>query len=278
MIDQLKTAMENSIGMLFESIANAFPTFILVVILLLAGWLTGKLVKNILIKAMKLAGLEALFAKAGIDVILARLGINDIVVFIGKLAYWMVMLVFLIAISEVIDMPIISEGIAAFMGYLPRLLSALIILVLGIWLATMLKSAVYSATDSIGLSGSRIISNVVYYILFIFVVITAINQTGIDTSLITSNVTLIFGAMLLAFGISYGFASKNIMSNMLSSFYRKEKFTEGMTIRIDDVEGVIKEMDSLSITLDCGDKTVVLPTSLLTEKKVEILAPSRPGN
>lgn len=272
MIDQLKMAMENSVGMLFDAMANAFPTFVLVMILLLSGWLIGKLVKSILIKALRIAGLDAIFTKSGIDVILSRLGIKDVIIFLGKLAYWLVMLVFLIAISEVIDMPMISDGIAAFMGYLPKLLSALVILVLGIWLATTLKSAVYSATDSIGLSGSRIISNVVYYILFIFVVITAINQTGIDTSLITSNVTLIFGAMLLAFGISYGFASRNIMSNMLSSFYRKEKFLEGMRIRVDEVEGIIKEMDSLSVTLDCGDKTVVLPTSLLTEKKVEILS------
>ena len=98
MIDQLKMAMENSVGMLFDAMANAFPTFVLVVILLLSGWLIGKLVKSILIKALRIAGLDAIFTKSGIDVILSRLGIKDVIIFLGKLAYWLVMLVFLIAI------------------------------------------------------------------------------------------------------------------------------------------------------------------------------------
>ncbi|MDA0972869.1 MAG: hypothetical protein O2867_03955 [Bacteroidetes bacterium] len=58
MIDQLKMAMENSVGMLFDAMANAFPTFVLVMILLLSGWLIGKLVKSILIKALRIAGLD----------------------------------------------------------------------------------------------------------------------------------------------------------------------------------------------------------------------------
>jgi hypothetical protein len=101
--------------------------------------------------------------------------------------------------------------------------------------------------------------NKVYCVIFIFVAITALNQTGIDTTLITSNVTMIFGAMLLAFGISYGFASQSIMSNMLLSFYKRALFTKGLKIRVPGLEGVFKAMDSLSVTLECGDKTEYFP-------------------
>jgi hypothetical protein len=61
------------------------------------------------------------------------------------------------------------------------------------------------------------------------------------------------------------------MSNMLSSFYRKDKFKKGMKIRVDGVEGVIREMDSLSLTIETSDRKIVLPFQLLVEKKVEIL-------
>jgi hypothetical protein len=271
MIDQIKQALSNAMGMLFNSVAESFPTFILVVILLLVGWLIAKVAKTAIIKALTLAQIDKLFEKMEISPVLNRIGIKDPIIFLGTLVYWMIMLVFFIAIAEVIAMPVISNGIAAIIAYLPKILSALVILVMGMLLANGLKSAVQTSCESIGLSGARVISNIVYYVIFIFVAITAINQTGIDTSLITSNVTLIFGAMLLAFGISYGFASRSIMSNMLSSFYKRDKFKTGMRIRVDGVEGIVKEMDSLSVTLDCGDKTVVLPTQVLVEKKVEIL-------
>ena len=272
MIDQIKEALSNAMGMLFNSLAESFPTFILIVILLLAGWLISKLAKAAIVKAMKIAQVDKVFDKMEISPVLMRIGIKDPIIFLGTLVYWMIMLVFFIAIAEIISMPVISNGLAAIIAYLPKILSALVILVLGMLLANGLKSAVQSATESIGLSGSRVISNIVYYIIFIFVEITAINQTGIDTTLITSNLTLIFGAMLLAFGISYGFASRSIMTNMLSSFYKRDKFTKGMRIRVDEVEGEVVDMDSMSITLDCGNKTVVLPTQLLVEKKVEILS------
>jgi len=102
---------------------------------------------------------------------------------------------------------------------------------------------------------------------FILVTINAKEQAGADAKLITSNLTLIFGAMLPAFGISYRFSSKNNKSNILSAFYRREKSNRGMTIKVDDTEGVLAEIDSLSVTLDCGDKSAELPTELLISNK-----------
>jgi small-conductance mechanosensitive channel len=111
----------------------------------------------------------------------------------------------------------------------------------------------------------------VYYVLFIFVVITALNQAGVDTGIITSNVTLILGSILLAFAISYGFASRNLVGNLLSSYYGKGKYQEGQTIRVGDVQGEIVKIDSISITLKTADSKVVLPSKMLVEGQVEIL-------
>ena len=271
LLDELKGALERSMDMILDGFSNALPKMVLVIFLLLVGWIVGKLFKKVVTKALKIIKLDDAMDRLELSPILSRIGIQSTCVFIGAVVYWMIMLIFLLTIAEVINMPILSEGIAAILGYIPQLLIALVIFIFGLFIANMIKNLVYNATDSIGLKGARVISNIVYYVLFIFIAITAINQTGVDTTIITSNVTLIFGAMLLAFGISYGIASKGIMSNMLSSFYRKDKFKPGMKIKVDDVEGVIKEMDSMSLTIETSDRKVIVPTHLLTEKKIEIL-------
>lgn len=271
LLEELKIALTNSMNLLLDGLSSAIPKLILVIILLLAGWIIGKIVKKIIVKALKVIKVDDLMDRLELSPTLSKIGISSTAGFIGSVVYWMIILIFLLTIAEVINMPILSEGIAAILAYIPQLMIALVIFVFGMFIANMIRNVVYTATNSIGLSGSKVISNIVYYVLFIFIAITAINQTGVDTSIITSNVTLIFGAMLLAFGISYGFASRSIMSNMLSTFYRKGKFKEGMLIRVKDTQGTIIEIDTLSVTLDTGDKHVVLPTSVLIDEKVEIL-------
>ena len=134
------------------------------------------------------------------------------------------------------------------------------------------KNMIYTAANSIGVSGSKAIANIVYYLLFIFIAITALNQAGVDTDIITSNITLILGSILLAFAISYGFASRNLVSNMLSSYYGKGKFTEGQRIRIGDEEGVIVRIDSISVTLQQEKQQLVFPSKRLVEEEVIILS------
>jgi len=248
-LEQLKQALLNAMYMLFDAMAVAVPRIILVLVLLLAGWLIGKTVKGIILRALKIIRFQQALDKVEISPILAQIGIKNPPRFLASLGYWVVMLVFLIAITEVVRLPILSEGIASILGYVPKLLSAMVILIFGMLLAGIIQRVVRSACESINLSGAKVIANIVYYILFVFIAITALNQTGIDTTVITSNVTLIFAALLLAFAISYGFASRGLMTNMLSAFYRKEKFREGMRIRVGDVEGVIEEIDSISVTL-----------------------------
>ncbi|MGB0423326.1 MAG: hypothetical protein ACPGED_03340, partial [Flavobacteriales bacterium] len=128
------------------------------------------------------------------------------------------------------------------------------------------------AANSIGVSGAKAISNIVFYVLMVFVAVTALNQAGIDTGIVTSNLTLIIGSILLAFAISYGFASRSIVTNMLSSYYGKGKYHEGQKLQIGDVVGDVVKIDSLSITLKTNKGLEVLPSKLLIEEHITILS------
>ena len=105
----------------------------------------------------------------------------------------------------------------------------------------------------------------------LFMTITALNVAGVDTTLITSNILLVIGGVLLAFAIAYGFAAREILTNILSSYYGKDRFKTGMRIRVGNDEGIIERIDSISITLRVADKLVLLPTKQLVSERIEIL-------
>lgn len=248
------------------------PILFLALAVLIVGWIFAKIVKWIVRRTLKSIKFDAMLEKVGIDKMMAKIkpGLSGAKIIAGLL-YWLIMLVFIMASCDVMGVTAVSNAMGAFFAYLPTLVIALVIFMLGAYICDLIKNMVYTAANSIGISGAKAIANIVYYVLFIFVAITALNQAGVDTDIITSNVTLILGSILLAFAISYGIASRNLVKNLLSSYYGKGKFKEGQTVRIGDVQGVISKIDSISITIDTGSSQMVIPSQVLVEEQIEIL-------
>jgi len=271
MLEILKNSLIDSLYKLLDMVSGALPGIIAAIVVFIVFWLIAKLVRLVVRKVLKKIKVDDLTEKLEIDGLLASVGIKKLSNFSGGLLYWLIILFGLIVSSEIIGIPAITNGVASIMGYLPKLAAAFIIFLIGLFLSEMIKKMVLSATSSIGLSGGKVIANIVYYIILIFISITALNQTGIDTSIITSNLTLIFGSMLVAFAISYGFASRDILTNVLSSFYGKDRFKVGMKIKIKDSVGEIVKIDSLAITLKTESNIKIIPVKTLITEEVEIL-------
>lgn len=256
-----------------ESILDFMLTIGKALLILLIGWIIARIIRKVLTKGFEKMKLEQLAAKFKVDVLVSRFGANATLSgFLSKLAYWVIMLIFIAAAGDALGWTMISDGLGVFFGYLPTLMMAILIFIVGMYLADIVRRGVLAACESIGISGAKTIANIAYYVLVIFIAITALNQAGMDTSLITSNLTVIFGSILLAFAISYGIASRNIVGNLLSSYYSKGRYKPGQRIKVDEIEGVIEKIDSISVTVNTGHSKVVMPSKKLIEDTVEIIS------
>ncbi len=270
---RIQDALMKSFENFGTAIANYVPIIISAIVILLVGWVISKLSARIVLKALEMIKLDDILNRIGLDKMLAKIkdGLSAAKI-LSKAMYYILMLLFVTSAAQVLGWDMITNGIASFISYLPTLSVALVIFIVGVYIAELIKNMIYTAANSIGVSGAKAIANIVYYLLFIFIAITALNQAGVDTDIITSNITLILGSILLAFAISYGFASRNLVSNLLSSYYGKGKFKEGQRIRIGDAEGTIIKIDSISVTLQQEKQQMVFPSRRLVEEDVIILA------
>ena len=165
----------------------------------------------------------------------------------------------------------ISEGIANFIGYLPILISALLIFVVGVYLASLVKNAVIDTFKSLEINGANLVSNIVFYAIVVVVTITALNQAGIDTEIITSNLTLILGSVLVSFTIAFGLGARDVVTRLLFGFYSRKNFEVGQKIKYKKIEGKIQQIDNICITVKTKEETVVIPIKDFVDNKVEIL-------
>jgi small-conductance mechanosensitive channel len=99
-------------------------------------------------------------------------------------------------------------------------------------------------------------------------VIQSVAQVGINTSLLESSFNLLVGGIIFAFAIGYGFASKEILLNIISSFYSRNRYKEGQVIEIDGIKGEIIAIDNTTITLKTIDSKTIFPLQVLQSKKV----------
>ena len=165
---------------------------------------------------------------------------------------------------------IISTEIANLLRYLPILLSAMIIFMIGLFLAKTIKETIVKVFDSIGLGGGKLLGNVLFYLIIIFVSITALNQAGIDTQIITNNFTIVLGAFLLAIALALGLGSREIVGDLLRTFYSRKIYEVGDKVKIGDLQGTVIGIDNISMILKTKTGKVVIPIKKVVEKTVTV--------
>lgn len=146
-------------------------------------------------------------------------------------------------------MSTLTEMVTSLVNLIPKLIVAAIMIFVGIMLADALKNAVVYIYKSLKIDSGKLLGSVVFSFSLIIVVIAALKQAGVETSLLESSFNLIIGGVIFAFAVGFGMASRDVFTTILSSFYAKNKFKEGQIIAIDGVKGEILTMDLTSITL-----------------------------
>ena len=242
---------------------RGLPKLFFGLLFILFAWLLLKLILFVVKKSLKFAKIDVLTDK-----------LNDISFLDAdfKIKPEKIILIFVIVGAEVLELNLVSNEVGKLLGYLPMFFSALAIFVFGLYGATYLKKSIRTLLKAIDISGSKVISNIVFIVLFIFVSIISLNQAGINTDIITSNLLLIIGSVLAAFSLAFGLGSRDVIFRLLLGFYAKKTFHVGQRIIIDEKQGVISAIDNITMVVTFVDNKIVYPIKYITNSRVEIIA------
>ncbi|RMG80479.1 MAG: hypothetical protein D6714_14565 [Bacteroidetes bacterium] len=255
-----------------EQFARAIPNIFGAIVVALIGWIIAKLVAKGLRKMLETLKVDELAGqlnqtefveKAKIQVLPSKV--------LPLIIYYVLLLVFLMAAAEVLGMAIVSKMMGDLIAYIPSLLTAMLLFVVGILLADFIKKIALTTCTSLGIPSANLIANFVFYLVFLTLTISALQQAGIATDLIRENIIVVIGGLMLAFAIGYGLASKDTMSNFLASFYVRKKIRIGDYIRFNNSEGKVVAMDTSSITLQKDDRKIIIPLRIFASGEVEVM-------
>lgn len=276
-IDLIQHRVTGAFNATLNALIDHSPNLLLAGLVVLLGWLLARLVRWVIIRMAVIGRLESLSARIGLESVLKRTGVDSLGRVLGAVAYWVIILGTMMLAAEVLGMQPVIDGLQRVFAYIPTLFAALAVFLFGFWLADKARFVMGTMGEAMGIGGGKVIGRILFIIILLFLTITALNVAGVDTTLITSNILIVVGSLFIAFSIAYGFAAKEILTNILSSYYGKDRFKPGMRVRIGQDEGVIVSIDSIRVALRAGDREILIPTSRLVSDRIEILAGDASG-
>ncbi|MEM9885919.1 MAG: mechanosensitive ion channel domain-containing protein [Bacteroidota bacterium] len=274
---------------LLEEILKQFVAFgdnlVGAILILLIGFIIVRIVTRFVRKVLKKVGIDRLADRYLNDIeFLSKNNIRVVPsVLFSKIVYYLLLLIVLVAATDVLGMQAVSNLVKDAINYIPSLILAAAILIIGLFLADLIKNIAQTALASLNIPAGKFLANFLFYFVLINILILALEQAKINTSFINSNLSIILGGVVLAFAIGYGFASRSVMSNYIAHFYSKNKVNIGDTIKINEKEGLVSDMDNTTITMvsERDGREIIIPLSHLSTEIVEIIkrkskSPSQP--
>jgi small-conductance mechanosensitive channel len=267
----------NSLWAWLVNFVSSFPgTYILpnlqiiiqVAIILIVGYVLGKLGKAITIKLLSVAGLKKVTIRSWTDDILKAVGYRgNIVGLIGDMVKWFIYIVVLGIIIETLGFSELFNIFTQIAGFVPRFIVAILIIVVGFLIADFLgkvfeeASRRFFAEETI----SFISGGMVKYTIALASVVMALGLIGLDIMALNIILTILLIGVVAVLVL----AIKDILPDFTAGLHLKKTLRHGEHIRIGSYKGQLEKIDTLSVTLKDGEKRVVVPNSLLTRSVFE---------
>jgi small-conductance mechanosensitive channel len=250
-------------------ILRVIPNIINGLILLAIGYLLAALVRWALTFALGRLGFDALMDRIGVAAGLRSIGVNvRLSRLLAQFVFVLLLLSFSATAMRVMGLIAIATLLEQILAYLPSIVGALIVFLVGGLAAKYVGDLVTRVGASNNLSYAQPLGRIIQSMITLFVVVLALGSLGVDTSILITVLTISVAAFGLAFAISLGLGARSLIRDILSSYYVRERFPVGRPIQIGDVQGEVSGIGSVNTVITTQDETVVIPNSTLIRATV----------
>jgi len=207
-----------------SQIGQFVMNILLVLIILIVGWLISKLIRAVVTRGLRAIKLDEISDRIELEALLERGGISySLSELIGIICYWLALLVtFMVAINS-IGLTIAADLLNKVVLYIPNVIAAVFILILGMFAATVLRNIVLTAANNAGLSQGKLLAKIVEIVIVLFAIFVALEQLNIGILVTQLTLTIVLGSLGLGLALAFGLGCKDIAGKATADFIEKLK-------------------------------------------------------
>lgn len=218
------TAISVSFKSLWFSFINLVPNILAAVVIFIVGLFIAEGLGKLISKILERIYLDKFVEKAGLRKGLEKVGLKmKISKGLGLLVTWFLYLVFLIAIADILNLTQITEFLKTIVLYLPNVIIAIVILVIGVIIGNLIQTIVKEAALASNLVAANFLATVAKWAILISSILAALVQLKVAAELIQILFTGLVAMLALAGGLAFGLGGKEKAAELLEKISKEKK-------------------------------------------------------
>lgn len=272
-LEQLSTIYRNAVTTTLEAVPRVLGGLLTILVLILAAKVVERILRTIL------TGLrfDSLLQQAGIDKTLHRIGLRQSInVVLPRLVYLLLLCLIARIGADLLGLQAVSDAFTAFFAYLPNIVAAVLLLVVGSAAGQFAGGMVTAAAREANIDFARPLGSLVGALIMFVVGIMALAQLKINTEIIHIVTVCTLSALTLAFGLSFGLGTRTLTRDVIAGFYARKLFQPGDDLEVAGVRGTLRVIAATQAVLDADSHMITIANTTLLRSIVRAQLPVPP--
>ena len=217
LVETWADVLQQSFQGMWMAVAGTIPEILVAIVIFIIGWVIGAILGRLVAQVVRALHVDNALRSAGVEEVLGRAGFGlNSGRFLGELVKWFIIAVFLLASLEVLGLQQVSFFLqAVVLLYIPRVIVAVLILLLAAVIAEFAKNMVIGSARAAGAKSASLFGNVTKWAIWAFAILAALTQLGVAETFLQTLFMGIVVALSLAFGLSFGLGGKDAAADYI---------------------------------------------------------------
>jgi hypothetical protein len=223
-IDDWGEALMTSLAGALAILLAAIPKILGFLAILLIGWFIANLLAKGVAALLRVVRFNHFAQRSGLSDFLSQMEVRtDPAGVLADVVRWFVRLIVLVVAFDALGLPAVSQVLQQLLLWLPNLVVALVILVIGGLAANALADLIRGATARAGFTNPNLLSSIARVAVWAFAIVVAVNQIGVAQTLVNTLFFGLIGALALALGLSFGLGGRETAAEIVRTWYQQSQ-------------------------------------------------------
>ena len=256
-------------GPLVETFVRFVPNLVGALLILAVGWLLARVVEVIAARGLRTVGLDRASTRVQLNDLLERAEIDlTLSQIVAKLAFWLVLLTFAVSAVDTLQLKAVTETMDRLVGFIPRVIGAALLGVFGLLLARFAATLVASGAAAAGFTSAARLGFLAQLLIGGLVVVVAIEQLGVATSVLVVPFAVVLGAGGFAIGLAFALGAHPVITHILAGHFLKQTLPRDLVIQVGNQRGLVERVGAVDTLLRDGEHTWSIPNGRLLDQVV----------
>jgi len=210
-----------SISMAFNdalaSMISVLPRILGAIIILIVGYIVGRFIGGLVRKILEKTTLDDKLIKGTIIEKVLKSANMSFDLMMGKIVSIFFYVIFILAAVDVLDIEMLSAFVNEVLLFLPNLIAGILVLVVGLIGVDWIIQLIRHTTKEYRVLSADFVTMIVRAVLIFFIIMIALDQWKIDTSIIYTIIQPLAWGVAAAIAVAFGWGFKDVVADWSKS-------------------------------------------------------------